>query len=395
MQTRTRVPSIDVLRGVCLLGILVMNIQSFSMPHVAYLNPTTFGSLEGLEGVAWGVGRLLFDFKFITLFSTLFGASLVLGGDSTSPRRRLGWLLAFGLVHAYLIWYGDILFTYAVVGLLLLGARAWSVRRQVAVGVGLVLLSPVLLLLVGAFFEYLPASLAAQIRSHFDAASVPGELAAFRGGWLEQMPTRAALAFDMQTMSLLSETGWRAAGCMLLGMAAVRSGVFEGVVPTRPWLPLLWGVGLAVTGAALALQWNSGFELRTWFQAQALHEVGSLALAAGIGLSVVAWARSHGQTTLAQALGRLGRVAFTAYLMQSLVGTLVFGGHGLGQFGTWSRTALLAGAFALWGLQLALAWWWTARFRVGPLEALWRGLSRGDFSLGRMGAAVSPVSQTH
>ncbi|MCA2979995.1 MAG: DUF418 domain-containing protein, partial [Myxococcaceae bacterium] len=102
MTDTRRVASIDVLRGVALLGILVMNIQSFAMPHAAYLNPRAWGSLEGAEGVAWALGRLLFDFKFITLFSTLFGASLVLAGEASSPRRRLSWLVAFGLLHGYL-----------------------------------------------------------------------------------------------------------------------------------------------------------------------------------------------------------------------------------------------------------------------------------------------------
>lgn len=389
MPTKTRVLSIDVLRGVSLLGILVMNIQSFAMPHAAYFNPTTFGSLEGLEGVAWGVGRLLFDFKFITLFSTLFGASLVLGGDTTHPRRRLGWLLVFGLLHAYLIWYGDILFTYAVMGLVMLGAREWPVRRQVALGVGLALVPSVLMGLLGIFFDRLPAELAAELASHFDASSVPGELKAFRGGWLSQWPVRAALSFDLQTTLLLLGTGWRAAGCMLLGMAAVRSGVFEGAVPTRPWEPLAWAVGLTVTGLGMGLQWTWDFAPRVLLLAQGLHEAGALVLAAGMGLSVIRMTRRLGDTVLVQALRRLGQVAFTAYLMQSLVGTLVFGGHGLGFFGTWSRSALLAGAFAFWSLQLVLAWGWTSRFRVGPLEALWRGLSRGHFSLGRVEAATA------
>ena len=115
MATR-RVASIDVLRGVALVGILVMNIQTFALPHAAYMNPSAWGSLAGVEGVVWSLSRLLFDFKFITLFSTLFGASLVLAGEASKPKRRLLWLIIFGCVHGYLIWFGDVLFAYGVTG---------------------------------------------------------------------------------------------------------------------------------------------------------------------------------------------------------------------------------------------------------------------------------------
>jgi uncharacterized protein len=123
MGERPRLLTLDVLRGFALLGILVINIQSFALPHAAYLNPRVFGAFDGLDALAWGVGRVLFDFKFLNLFATLFGASLVLGGEGTRPRRRLVWLVIFGLLHSYLVWYGDILFTYGVVGLVVLGAR--------------------------------------------------------------------------------------------------------------------------------------------------------------------------------------------------------------------------------------------------------------------------------
>ena len=391
MNDKQRVASIDVLRGVALLGILVMNIQSFAMPHAAYLNPRAWGSLEGAEGVAWSIGRLLFDFKFITLFSTLFGASLVLAGESSNPRRRLGWLVVFGLVHGYLVWYGDILFTYGAVGLLLLPARSWSVRRQVTVGLALLLVSSLVALLGYAVFDSLPAVLANDLRAHYNASSAAAEAAAFRGGWLAQLAVRAPITFDNHITGTLLESGWRAAGCMLLGMAALRSRVFEGSVSAWPWIPVTFGLGLAVSGVALWIQWSSGFALRSWLLAQSLHELGSIGVAAGVGLSVITLARRFEDARVTDVIARLGRVAFTAYLMHSIVGTLVFGGHGLGLFGTWSRFALLLAPFGLWSAQLALAWWWTNRFTSGPLEALWRGLSRGTFSLGRIESRAQPA----
>lgn len=393
MATR-RVASIDVLRGVALLGILVMNIQVFGLPHAAYMNPSAYGSLAGLDGVAWSIGRLFFDFKFITLFSTLFGASLVLAGDASNPKRRLLWLMVFGCLHGYLIWFGDVLFTYGVTGLVLLsvGAKDWTVRRQLTVGVVLILVSPLVTALGGILHDQLPAAVVADIHLHYDASTTQAELVVFRSGWLAQLPLRAAISFDQQTTSLVLETGWRAGGCMLVGMAAVRGRVFEQASPVSwwPWAPLGLVTGLIVSGAGLWLQWASNFDFRTWLYAQALHELGSLGIASGLGLSVIAWAHHRPDAVLVQAIGRLGRVAFTAYLMQSLVGTLVFYGHGLDQFGTWSRVTLLLSPFVFWALQVVMAWWWTSRFRVGPLEALWRGLARGDFSLGPLRAGTTP-----
>lgn len=381
MSASRRLPAVDVLRGLCLLGILVMNIQSFAMPHQAYLDPTAWGSLAGLDGLAWGLGRLVFDFKFITLFSTLFGASLLLGGEATSPRRRLAWLLVFGLLHAYLVWYGDVLVSYAVVGLLLLPATRWPIARQASVGLGLLLLSPLVTLAAALGFAHLPAWLHAELASHFDHAAAAAEAAAYRGGWLEQLPVRARVALEGQTTGLLFETGFRVAGAMLVGMAATRAGAFTRDLASPATLRVLWLTGLGVTAAGIAVQVELGFGPRAYLFAQTLHELGSLPLAAAIGLTVVALARRFAATAPVQALERLGRLSMTAYLAQSIVGTLVFGGHGLGLFGLVGRFELLLAAAAFFAAQLALAAWWSTRFRFGPFEALWRGLSRGDFSL--------------
>ena len=382
MSSPTRVASVDLLRGVCLLGILIMNIQSFAMPHAAYLNPTLFGSLDGADGLAWALGRLGFDCKFLNLFSMLFGASLILAGDHTRPVRRLLWLVVLGLAHAYLVWYGDVLFTYGVVGLAVFGARRWGAARLVGVGLALLLASPIAAGLLGLLSDPLPAWLAQAIGEHLDARSVAPELAAYQGGWLAQTPIRAALSFEAQTTGLLLETGWRAAGCMLLGMAAVKRRVFEGTIPAWPWVPAALASGLVLTAAGMGITVGGGFDLRPWLIGQALHELGAIPMSIGIGLGVITLARRFPGSTLLAGVGSLGRVAFTAYLMHSLLGTLVFGGHGLGLFGTWSRTALLIAPFLVWGAQILMAVWWTRRFRVGPLEALWRGLARGDFSLG-------------
>ncbi len=119
-----RIEAIDVLRGFALLGILVMNIQGFAMPQAAYFNPTAYGDLEGANLYVWLAGRMLADQKFMAIFSMLFGAGIVLmaersegSGGARLHYRRMGYLLVIGLLHAHLLWHGDILVTYAVCGM--------------------------------------------------------------------------------------------------------------------------------------------------------------------------------------------------------------------------------------------------------------------------------------
>jgi len=373
MGERPRLLTLDVLRGFALLGILVINIQSFALPHAAYLNPRVFGAFEGLDALAWGVGRVLFDFKFLNLFATLFGASLVLGGEGTRPRRRLLWLVVFGLLHSYLVWYGDILFTYGVVGLVLLGARGWSIRRQVQVGLVLLAVGPALALAFAAAMPHLPTDLVRSVTQHLDASTVSGELTAYRAGWLAATPLRASIAWESQTTGLWLETGWRAAGFMLLGMAALRAGVFERGLGSRGALVGAWVGGLTLTGLGVALQLHTDFAPRAWVVASAVHEVGAVPLTFAIGATLLALARRFADAAPIRAVGTLGRMAFSVYIAQSVLGTWYFGGD---DFGTFARTTLLVMPVGVWLAQIIVASVWARWLGAGPLERAWRALVR-------------------
>src|SRR5437667_1168182 len=136
-----RIVSMDVLRGFALLGILVMNIQSFAMVGAVYDNPTAYDDLNGANFVVWLLSHLLADQKFISIFSMLFGAGIVLmwqraACSGARPARlhyrRMGWLILFGLLHAYLLWYGDILYTYGICGLFVYLFRRKSPRTLIS-----------------------------------------------------------------------------------------------------------------------------------------------------------------------------------------------------------------------------------------------------------------------
>src|SRR5687767_6329722 len=142
-----RIGSIDVLRGVAVLGILLMNIQTFSMVESAYMNPASYGDLTGINAVIYVFGRLFADQKFMTIFSMLFGAGIVLMAEkavsngrrpASAHYRRMIVLLAVGVAHAYLLWYGDVLTTYAICGMLVYLVRKW--RPAILFWLGVLLL---------------------------------------------------------------------------------------------------------------------------------------------------------------------------------------------------------------------------------------------------------------
>src|SRR5712692_3063027 len=152
-----RIASLDVLRGLAVLGILVMNIQSFAMIEAAYSNPTAFGDLKGANYLVWLLSHVLADQKFMTIFAMLFGAGIVLmtgrrekAGLRTAAvhYRRMGALALFGILHAYVFWYGDILFSYALCGMLVYLLRRLRPWLQLVLGT-LCVAGPSMLLLIG------------------------------------------------------------------------------------------------------------------------------------------------------------------------------------------------------------------------------------------------------
>ena len=143
VRATERIVTLDVLRGFALFGILLMNIQSFAMPEAAYFIPAAYGDLTGANRVVWWFSYLFADQKFMTLFSMLFGAGIVLmtakAEQSGRPTlglhyRRMFWLLVIGLMHGYLLWSGDILALYAICGFIVYWFRRWPPRRLLIAG---------------------------------------------------------------------------------------------------------------------------------------------------------------------------------------------------------------------------------------------------------------------
>jgi len=380
-----RIVSLDALRGVAVLGILVINVRVFSMPETTLLNPTVYGDFSGVNYWAWLVGHVFAELKFITVFSALFGAGIVLFIESKNRKgqpalrlhyRRTAWLILIGLGHAYLLWYGDILVAYGVCGLALVFAHDWEPRTQAGLGLLFLLVTPALEVFAGLTVggeaiasQWAPAE-----------ATLRAEVATYRSGWIEQLDHRVPTAIGRQTTGFLGGTFWRVGGTVLLGMALYKWGVLTGERSTRLYRRLVAGgvVGVATVLAGVwyieANEWSAGAAL-FWRQ---FNYVGSLLVAGGYVGLVTLYARRRPDGPVTRAFAAVGRTAFTNYLLQSVVATTVFYGHGLGLFGAVSRAEALGMVVAFWAIEILVSVAWLRRYRFGPVEWVWRTLTYGE-----------------
>lgn len=388
LPTAERRQRLDQLRGLALLGILPVNILLFSGPFAALANPLVWGDLQGSNAVAWWLTRLFFEQKFLTLFCVLFGAGLVMqsrrlgtGQDAWRiHRRRMAVLCVLGLVHAYAIWYGDILTPYAVCGLLLWPATRWPTPWLWSLGL---LLLAVPTMITSLAWLSLPGWSAIAVEAlerswQPHLADLLKEIAAYRGDWLSQMRERVPQALYMQLQLFPLASGWRLLGTMLLGMAAMRSGLLTDIClqsgrRLRTWAWLLAGSGIALTAwGSLDLLGAEMTPTRAALLSGQPMYWGSLAMAWAYLLlfprkGISGWAGSG--------LACVGRAALSNYLLQSLLCMGIFYGTGMAMFGQVQRWQLLLLALTIGAGQLMLSRAWLGRFERGPAEQLWRRLS--------------------
>jgi uncharacterized protein len=395
-----RILSIDVVRGMAVLGILLMNIVAMGLPTYAYINPIYGGGTTGADFWTWAVNNVFADGKMRALFTMLFGASAMLiagraeSGTGLGPvqthYRRLFWMFVIGMIHAYVFFLGDILVTYALAGALVFPLRRLDPRLLIGLG-GAVL---------AALFVW-HWSDAGQMNALMAAAMAPGadeaarnawaqasqgfvappgfseqETALFRGGFLEALEARARVALLLQ-VTIPFDAGPEAVGQMLIGMGLFRLGFFSLEWSTRAYLVMM-ALGYAIAAPFAALQTGmiqaSGFdplrthELMVW---QSLTRP-FIALAHASALLLIV--RAGLFRGLVSRLEAAGRMAFTNYLMTSVITSLVFCGYGLGLYGHLSRFQLLWVVAGVWALMLLWSRPWLAHFRYGPLEWIWRSL---------------------
>lgn len=408
-----RIGSLDVLRGIAILGILVMNIYAFAMPFPAYGNPLLMGGTDSLNMGVWIFTHVLFDQKFLAIFAMLFGAGIILMTGRAEAKgakygrifyRRQFWLLVIAAVHAYLIWFGDILFLYALMGMLAYLFRNKNPRKLIVIACCLL---PVALLIgagMGVGMQKFQAKAGAvqvlvdageeiseeqqqtlddweeqRVMMAPDAETVQEEVDTHRGSYAEIFEVRAPLVMMMQFFMVFFFGLWRVLALMLLGMALMKTDVFSAQRSTgfyRKMALICYGIGLPLT-------LFSAYDLRAHeFDPMYVFQVGSIANYFGsilVGLGHIALVmlliKGNVAQKLLQRFSAVGRMALTNYLLHSVILTTVFYGYGFGLYGSISRFGQMGFVVAVIAFQLLLSPWWLARYRFGPAEWLWRSLT--------------------
>ena len=396
MQEKTRIIALDVLRGFAILGIPLMNVQSFSMVGQAYLNPNAFGDLKGLNLITWVSSHILADQKFMTLFSLLFGASVLLITSKYEQKGRSSfkihykrnfWLLIIGLLHAYLVWYGDILAPYAFCAFLVYPFRKQSIKGLIALGLVVFSVSSLLDFYTGFQLLNAPKEVIQSISGGWapNADLIQQEVAAYQGSISNQMAQRYHTAQMLQTTYFVGHIFWRVFGLMLLGMALFKSGFLTGKSSKSVYIKSVLFVGfpsLIIVAFGVIFNFHHDWKLQySMFLGSQFNYWGSLGMAIGyIGIMMLVIQKQCAKGLLSR-IAAIGRMALSNYLVQSLIMALFF--YGLGFFGKVERSQQLIMVAFIWVVQLSYSKYWLSHFHYGPFEWLWRSLSRGKIEVFR------------
>ena len=383
-----RIATLDLVRGLAVLGILAVNADGFAVTLSAYGNPGLWPFPEtGVSAAAQWIVDALFHQKFISLFSMLFGASLFLVGGERGDvrrgrllRRRLSWLVAIALIHGLAIWWGDVLLLYAWSGLFVMLARSW--RPVVLFRVGLVLFGLFSLVQIAGplSLQFAPADVQARIAAQMTPAAaqiaqVKADIADAAGS-LAGAYRQNFKAWTQLQLSSLTIFVFPTVGLMMIGLGLFKTGFLSGALPARLYrrvaaagaaaLVVVCGLTWTDDVARMEMMWTAGVE-------GLLNPLIGLAYASVL---ILIW--KAGRAGALRPLAATGRMALTNYLTQSIIMTsLFYGGRGLGLMGQVDRPMLWAVVIGVWALQLTWSPLWLSRFQMGPAEWLWRSLTRG------------------
>ena len=357
VRESARITSLDLIRGVAVLGILLMNAVSFRFDLPQYLNLSAGGSETWLDWTVGILGEIFIDQKFMGLFSLLFGAGMILFIDRAAARGsravalniwRNTLLLLTGILH-YLLWDGDVLMVYAISSVFLIPMRKLPDRVLIIVGVVVFLSSIGCALLAQYIADTTGTSLA--------GIWTPGEI-----------DTEDAIGIPLLVGYFL-----RALGLILVGAGLYRTGFMSGGMPASTYrrtavIGLATGLTLATAGVIITA--ISYYSREVAFIGQIPNTLGTIPASLGYMSLIILW-NNRTDSRLKQRIRAVGRMALTNYLTQTIIGVLVLTVL-LGDVGGVNRAAILLFVFAVWALQL---WWsqaWLNRFLFGPAEWLWR-----------------------
>jgi uncharacterized protein len=393
-----RIETLDVLRGFALLGILAVNMTLFSWPVYDVIVAGKDWTAPG-DAVADWIVRFLAEGKFYLLFSFLFGMGMAIQMERAEVRgaafagrfsRRLLVLLAIGLTHAFVLWEGDILVSYAVCGFLLLAFRKCKPKTLLVWAVVFLLIPVALYTLFWAMItvgSLIPEGAKAIEKEFAQAGQYYSQMAdenlrVFAHGSVAEIFAQRA-----RNVLFLWQYTWFYApnffAMFLVGLYAGKRRLFHEVEANPGFFRrvLVWGLCLGVPGNLI---YTAGFELAdpsrmnfVWVVAIGAHGIGGPALCFAYAAAITLLLRRGNWEPRLHPLASAGRMALSNYLLQSLVCTTLFYSYGLGWYGSVGRAAGLVLVVIIYAAQIPLSVWWLKHFRFGPAEWVWRSLTYG------------------
>ncbi len=443
VQAAERIHAIDVLRGFAIFGIFMVNIAFFAMPLNAAM-PMGLAEKATDERIVWAIVKIFFEYKFVSTFSMLFGIGLIIQMQRAAQRgrpfagmylRRLFVLMFLGLCHGLLLWYGDILFIYSFVGILLFLLRGLGPRLMLglaagAMGLAILLIAANMSLAVWmtkaadetppqgenqtAIVDALDPSAAETADNGQDDSTEPAseadvddepersfarfwsklETGMQQGpaGWEEaetiaykEGPMTATLvmrSFEFLGMlifaGILGGFAPRVVAMFLIGAAMMKLGFFKP--QNRRWHVrfCVWGLALGLPGefAVIGIYHATGYGIN-WGMATAevWHQIASLALCLGYVGAITLVVNAGLLKWLTYAMSCVGRTALSNYLLQTIVATYIMYWWGFGLFNEFTRPQQLLLVVGVYASQLVLSVLYLRVFRIGPFEWLWRSLT--------------------
>jgi uncharacterized protein len=409
-----RINSMDIIRGIALFGILLMNIVGFGL-YKAYFDPTNNGGATGWNLNVWWITNLFFEGTMRGMFSMLFGAGILLfiSGKSENVEgtivtdlffRRLLWMLLFGVIHCYLLlWDGDILYTYAIVGMFAFSFRHLKPKNLIAIVTVMLLIASALevkdYFQTKSAFEESIAAIAKKNKGIILTKEETKAIAKWEDKIKENKATPATLKEEMtarskgywsivmhkapenmmaQTVGLYRYGFWDTLAMMLFGMAFFKNGILKAARTTRFYLIMAligYGIGITTNYFEGNLIVSNNFSILAFFKSYNTYHLGRITTTCGHIALIMLFVKSGFLPFLQKALAAVGQMAFTNYISHSIICNIIFLGYGFSMYGKLQRYELYYIVFSIWVFQLIISPIWLKYYRFGPLEWLWRSLT--------------------
>lgn len=414
ISTTQRISSMDTIRGIALLGILLMNITGFGL-YKAYFDATNNGGATGWNLNVWWMNMLFFEGTMRGMFSMLFGAGILLFTSRSVESnqgiavtdlffRRLMWMVLFGVIHCYLLlWDGEILYAYGIVGMFAFSFRHLSPKKLI-IGLALILAFDTALTVKEYYStnEMYTTSIAANLKkSKGDSLTTADKKAISK--WEDKVKENKAspqqLKDEMTARSkeywsivmhkapenMLAETVflyrynfWDTLAMMLFGMAFFKNGILKASKSNRFYLIMAligYAIGISINYYEASLITSNNFSIVSISKSFLTYQFGRIPTTCGHIALIMLFVKSGILPFLQRAFAAVGQMAFTNYIMHSIICNIIFLGYGFSMYGKLQRYELYYIVISIWIFQLIFSPIWLKYFRFGPLEWMWRSLT--------------------